>query len=103
MKEKEIRKKAEAQLEGDFVVWSLQKVVYFQTDIFGVFDLIAIHRHFYTVQLIQLTTSSNASKRRKKITEWLRSCGLMGFNGAWLWHWNLEKGAFVKEHIFLLP
>ena len=99
MTEGEIRKKAIAILEPNYVVWALQKVAPYQTDIFGVFDLIAIHRQFSDVIFIQLTTTSNASKRRRKISDWLNRNDLFDFKGAHLWHWNAAKNCFVNENI----
>lgn len=66
MKEAVIRKKAIEQLGvGCWVCWYPAKVKYHETDIFGVYDLICASGS--TIRLIQLTTLSNLSTRRKKI------------------------------------
>ena len=46
------------------------RVISQPNDIFGCFDLIAVHRRHLNVRLIQVTTQTNLGHRRKKVANW---------------------------------
>lgn len=101
MKEIELRRLASLELGDNWAIWHLQKVRYFQSDIFGVFDFIAINKITHLIMLVQLTTLSNASKRRNKIYDWLRENNLNSFQNVWLWLFDPHKNVWRKENIFI--
>ena len=71
MKEAVIRKKAIEILEKNhWHCWYPKKVRYQETDVFGVFDILAVKGK--VVRWIQITTLSNISARRHKIEGFLR-------------------------------
>ncbi len=71
MKEAIIRKKAIQQLEKDkWFCWFPKKVKFQETDVFGVYDILAVKKK--TVRWIQITTLSNISARRHKIEGFLK-------------------------------
>ena len=91
MKESEIRARAIKELikEG-WVVWYPPKVKYHSTDIWGVFDLIAVRCS--ELLFIQLTTVPNIAARRKKINKFLRDSGA---KVRWeIWAWDKKRGGF---------
>jgi hypothetical protein len=97
MKETELRKKAILKLaEFGFVVWFPPVVKYFQRDIFGVFDLIAIKGDL--LNFIQITTLPNLSARRKKIQEFFskNSCFIQR---SYIWAWDENINDFKIEII----
>jgi hypothetical protein len=101
MTERELRKLAEKELYNDEVVWHLQKVTRFQTDIFGVFDMIFINRDSGLSTYIQITTTPNLAARRRKIVLWLMKHYLFNFRSGWVWAYNVSKKSWVKELVFL--
>jgi len=75
MKEATIRKKAiELLTAKGWVCWFPKKVMFQETDIFGVFDLICARGS--KIKLIQLTTLPNLSTRRRKIRRFLKEHSL---------------------------
>lgn len=93
MKESQIFAKAKQELEGaGFTVWKPAKVKFAETDIFGIFDLIAVRRGDLPY-FIQLTTYSNASKRCRKIMDFFAR------TGSFISHsyvWAYQDGSFRK-------
>ena len=73
MKESAIRRLACDELErlGYIVWWPYDNRWAKEQDIFGVFDLIAIHKKTALVQFVQITTVSNISARKKKVIGFL--------------------------------
>jgi hypothetical protein len=74
MKESEIRAKAVATLEADnWLCWWPPKprFSYKDTDIFGVFDIVAVQRGTHAMKWVQLTTHNggNMAARRRKILD----------------------------------
>lgn len=73
-------------------------------DLFGAFDILAIHPHQHGALGIQVTSKSNASSRRNKLLQnplvalWLSSS-----NPAHLHYWGKRKGRWVltREVIYL--
>jgi hypothetical protein len=71
MQEAEIRKRALEILNKEkWVCWFPKKVRFHETDIWGIADLICCQKK--KIKLIQLTTLSNVSRKRKKITSFLK-------------------------------
>ena len=71
MKEALIRKKVITELEKkDFTCWFPKKVKFQETDVFGVFDVLAIKGR--KVRWVQLTTITNIKAREKKVLDFLR-------------------------------
>lgn len=65
-KEATIRKQAVKQLEKEgYITWCPAKVKYQETDVFGVFDCLALKDS--DIRFIQWTSSSNVAARKKKI------------------------------------
>lgn len=106
-KESVIRKKVIDKLEKDgWICWYPYKAKYAkEVDIFGVFDVIAIHSasndppYYGAINLIQLTDYTNVSKRVKKVTAWLDTNQIRTevFNGVVsmeVWGWNPKKKEF---------
>lgn len=95
-KESEIRKKAIEQLEADgWLTWFAPKVKFMQTDVFGIIDLMALRGK--SKKNIQLTTLSNISARRKKITNFLKTNNIE--LTVEIWGWSSKKRCFKKERI----
>jgi len=93
-----IRKKAIKQLEADgWITWFAPKVKFLQTDVFGIIDLMALRGK--NKKNIQLTTLSNVSARRKKITNFLKSNNVD--LTVEIWGWSSQKRCFKKERICL--
>lgn len=75
MKESRIRNKVTDALEKKgFYCWYAPKVRYHSTDVFKIFDVLAV-KPDGKIWWIQLTTASNVSARRKKIQEFLEESG----------------------------
>ncbi len=95
-KESEIRKKAIEQLKADgWITWFAPKVKFMQTDVFGIIDLMALRGK--SKKNIQLTTLSNVSARRKKITNFLKSNNIE--LAVEIWAWSSKKRCFKKEKV----
>ena len=94
MKESEIRKKAIEKLRVDgWITWFAPKVKFQQTDIFGIIDLLALKGR--KKKNIQLTTLSNVSGRRKKITSFLKNNKIQ--MTVEIWAWSKKKKQFKIE------
>ncbi len=95
-KEFQIRKKAIQILEEKkWIVWCPSKVRYQQNDVFGIIDVLAIKgKH---KKNIQLTTLSNISARRKKITNFIKKFKVE--ISVEIWAWNNKKKEFKIEEI----
>jgi len=91
MKETAIRKKAIELLEKDhWHCWFPKKVKYQETDVFGVFDILAIKRS--TIRWIQITSLSNIRARERKIMSFL---GKVKANLPWE-VWGIRKDKTFK-------
>jgi hypothetical protein len=96
MKENEIRKRAKDALQKEgYVVWCPPKVMYAETDIFGIGDGIAWRGAVQ--RLIQWTTLSNKSARKNKIQTFLQTNNLIG--GCELWCWDDKGREFRKFNV----
>jgi hypothetical protein len=97
-KEAQIRKKIVEILEEDgWIVWYPSKVKYQQNDVFGIIDLLAIKGK--KKKNIQITTVSNLSARRKKITNFVKKANVELL--VEIWAWNQKKKIFKKEKIHI--
>ena len=98
-KEAVIRKKVIETLSQDgWICWYPFKARYAkEVDIFGVFDVIAVHAHGL-IKLIQLTDYTSVSKRIKKIEGWLNANEICTCAFAQtefeVWGWNKNKKEF---------
>ena len=96
MKEALLRKKATHLLQSQgWVVWFPKKVKFQETDIFGIWDLFCIRGS--KIRLIQLTTLSNLSARRKKIQNFLISNGVN--IPSEIWAYDKKKRKFKIEKV----
>lgn len=97
MTEKEIKEKAKdiLTLEG-YAFWWPPHVRFYERDIFGVFDFIAARNS--KVILVQITTTSNLSARRKKILKFLEIYKL-DIPEAWVWAYRESVGHFEFHKI----
>jgi len=94
-KESEIRKKAIEILKKErWVVWWPAKVKFKQNDIFGIIDLLALKRG--KMRYIQLTTSSNVARQRKKILDLFKKKKVKLLVEIWVW---LKKEKRFKTEI----
>ena len=94
--EKIIRRKALDLLKNEgWITWFAPKVKFQQTDVFGIIDLLAIKGR--KKKNIQLTTLSNVSSRRKKITNFLKKNRVE--MTVEIWAWSKKKKQFKKEKI----
>ncbi len=97
-KEAVIRKKALEILKEDrWVCWCPKKVKFHETDVFGIIDVLALKGK--RQKNIQLTTLSNVSAKRKKITAFLTKFKVE--LPVEIWGWNQKKKVFKKERINL--
>lgn len=95
-KEALIRKKVVEILENSgWITWYPAKTKYKQNDIFGIIDLLAIKGG--QRKNIQITTLSNTSDRRKKITNFLKKFKVK--MSVEIWSWDKKKKMFKKEKI----
>jgi len=95
-KEAQIRKKVVEILEkNNWIVWYPSKVKYQQNDIFGIIDLLAIKGK--KKKNIQITTISNISARRKKITDFIKKSKVE--LPVEIWAWDQKKKVFKEEKI----
>lgn len=100
MTENDIRKKAviEFQKEG-LIYWFPPRAKFQQTDIFGVFDVIAVKilNGVPEIYFIQLTTPPNVAARRAKIKKFYET-ELSGhsFVHSWIWAYDKEKEKFSE-------
>lgn len=94
MKEAEIRKKAVQILnKGGWITWNPSRARYKQNDIFGIIDLLAVKGK--KIKKIQLTTLSNVSTKRKKITNFLKKNKVQ--MTVEIWAWSRKEKQFKKE------
>lgn len=106
MTEKQIRYLLVEELKRDWAVDNIAifapaRVRYFQTDIFGVFDVIAIHPRTKIIYFIQITSKQHRSERFRKIIEWLKKYELFNFSNGWLYCYDSIKKKFSKELVKL--
>ncbi len=95
-KESYTRRKLIKALENEgWVCWAPPKVKFQQSDVFGIIDILALRRN--QRKNIQLTTVSNISARRKKITAFLVNNQVTLPVEIWAWH--PRKKNFKKEKI----
>lgn len=102
-KESEIRKKAiEILTEKKWITWWPAKVKFKQNDIFGAFDIICCKKNAGNIKLIQLTTVSNLSARRKKIQAFFKENRINPTKSVFgaeveIWAWNEKNKIFKIE------
>ncbi len=97
-KEAVIRKKVIEILQKEhWITWYPGKIRYKQNDIFGIIDLLAIKGR--QRKNIQITTSANASARRKKIINFLKKFKVE--MPVEIWSWNQKQKSFKKEKVNL--
>lgn len=97
MTEAKIRKEAIKELEaGGYVYWFPPRVKFYQNDIFGVFDFVAIDK-FSNLIFVQITSASNMSARFKKVDEFLTRHQIV--LNAQIWGWSYLTGTFNKESV----
>jgi len=99
MKEKEVRELTIRLLEKDgWVCWTPPSTRSFtkERDIFGVFDLIAMRCR--ETRLIQYTTKTNLSHRRKKIQAFFSENAIIT-KSAYVYAYDKEKKRFIIERI----
>jgi len=95
-KESLIRKKAVQILEKEgWIVWYPSKARFQQNDVFGVIDVLALKGK--RQKNIQLTTLSNVSTKRKKITNFFKKFKVE--LPIEIWGWDKKKKEFRKEKI----
>lgn len=95
MKEALLRKKATQLLKSQgWVVWFPKKVKFQDTDIFGCYDLIVARGS--KIKLIQLTTLSNLSARRRKIRNFLLVNGLKLPSEIWAYSKKTKRFKIEK-------
>ena len=95
-KESVIRKKAIQILQEEgWITWFAPKVKFRTTDVFGVVDLLALRGK--QRKNIQLTTLSNVSAKRKKITAFLKKYKVEF--PVEIWAWSQKKKTFKKEKV----
>jgi len=95
MKEALIRKKALEILESEgYTCWVPRKVKYWETDIFGVFDIVATREH---LRFIQITTLSNISARRKKVRGFLDKLNVSFSGVSEVWGYDSKHKRFKIE------
>jgi len=96
MREADIRKKALEILEsGEWICWFPKKVKFHETDIWGIGDLICCRKK--RIKLIQLTTLPNVSRKRKKITNFLKKFKVK--LPIEIWAYSKKSKKFRKEKI----
>jgi len=90
-----IRKKAIQELTNrGWLTWYPAKVRFKQNDIFGIIDLLALKRG--KMRYIQLTTSSNVARQRKKILDLFKKKKVKLLVEIWVW---LKKEKRFKTEI----
>jgi hypothetical protein len=95
MTEHDIKIEAEKDLrEHGWVFWFPPKVKFYERDILGIFDLVAVKDS--SVFFIQLTTKSHLSHRRAKIADFFKRYNLE-IPHSYVWAWDGKT--FVKELI----
>ncbi len=102
MTEAQFKKKAiEKMQKMGWHFWFPPKVKFYERDIFGVFDFIAVTPIASKIILVQLTSISNLSKRRKKIHDFCRVSNAINIQDAFIWAWDDRKNDFYEEHVEL--
>lgn len=97
MTEKEIKDKAKTKLQAlGFVSWWPPHVRFYERDIFGTFDFIAAKGS--KIILVQITSVSNLSARRKKILAFL-DLHKLDFREAWVWAYRESSDTFEPHKI----
>ena len=95
MKEAIIRAKALKILESEgYTCWVPRKVKYWETDIFGVFDIVATGSK---LRFIQITTLSHISDRRKKVRGFLDKLSISFSAVSEVWGWDKKHKRFKIE------
>ncbi len=91
MKETVIRKKAIYILEKQgYFCWYPKKAKFQETDIFGVFDILAGRKS--DLRFIQITTLTNISARKKKVSGFMERSKVQ--LAAEVWGYNKKKKVF---------
>ena len=90
MKESTLRKKAIDILQkADWVTWRPPRVKFFETDVFGIFDILAWKLD--ELRGIQITTLPNKSARIKKIQNFLIKNNLGKALTMEVWAYDIKK------------
>jgi hypothetical protein len=97
MKEKQIREKAlEILKKHGWVVWWPPSTPRFRSDIFTIFDLIALQGD--RTLFIQLTTTGHTSERRKKILEFVTTYSTR-ISQVEIWSWHNKEARFYFQKL----
>ena len=95
MKEALIRAKALKILESEgYTCWVPRKVKYWETDVFGVYDILATGPK---LRFIQITTLSHISTRRKKVRGFLDKLNVSFSAVSEVWGYDKKKSKFKIE------
>ena len=95
-----LRLRAIKELSPEWVVWHPPRVKYFIVDIFGIADLVCLHRATGTVRFLQITTLTNRWARREKMREFFEENHIQfpdGKNPFFLWSFDYGKDKFAME------
>jgi hypothetical protein len=94
--EAKIRKEAKKELELEgYLPWCPAKVKFRETDVFGIFDCIAVKDS--ELRFIQWTTRNHIPDRRKKIMKFFDTYDC--FIPCEIWGWDEKLQSFKKEYI----
>lgn len=97
MTEAQIKSKANIILSDcGYVFWYPPKVKFYERDIFGIFDLVAVKDN--VVHFIQLTTISHLSHRRRKIKEFFAKHSVK-IPHSYVWAYAPMDGDFIVERV----
>lgn len=99
MTEHDIEQRARAKMNrSKWVYWFPPHSWKRERDIFGVFDVVALHSGKFI--FIQLTSIQHISDREKKILAWEKNNGQeLPAGSAEVWAWDERKSAFIVREI----
>lgn len=102
MIEKEILSKCclyfEEQFGNEVALWRSPSYKKRRWDIFGVFDILVIFNNFKAPYLIQCTTLTNLSHRRKKINAFWETLGWR-YAHSYVFAWDEKNNCFKIEKV----
>jgi len=97
MTEKEVKSEVVKDLKkGGWTYWTPPNIKFYQRDIFGVFDLIALRAQ--KVRLIQYTTKTHLSHRRNKIKLFFQE-NAIHITFAYVYAYDKKNKKLIKEKI----
>lgn len=97
MKERDLEKLAVQKFDpNEWILWFPKKEEFLRTDIFNVFDFLALNRWSGQIRFYQITTIQHRAERYNKIMEWIVS-NMVKKGYFYLWCYDPKRETWREE------